>query len=122
MFDSAINSTTQAIQKIATKSVLSPALWLVGIAIIPLTYASTIETAYQEMFVWLLVAVIVFPMAAFIYFGIKNPDRLHSEDYLLENRRIEYNILGDEKNKSPKTIEGKLTANTHVERLGGDEK
>ena len=46
---------------------------------------------------------------AYIYWSIKDPDRLQTENYQLEQQRIK--TIGDERHPG-KVIEGTLTANT----------
>jgi hypothetical protein len=46
---------------------------------------------------------------AYIYWSIKDPDRLQTENYQLEQQRIK--TIGDERDPG-KVIEGTLTANT----------
>jgi hypothetical protein len=54
---------------------------------------------------------------AYIYWSIKDPDRLQTENYQLEQRRI--TLLGDERNPG-KVIEGiPLTANTAAPMVAG---
>ena len=46
---------------------------------------------------------------AYIYWSIKNPDRLQTESFQLEQQRMK--VIGDERHPG-KEIEGTLTANT----------
>lgn len=46
---------------------------------------------------------------AYIYWSIKDPNRLQTENYQLEQQRIK--VIGDERHPG-KTIEGTLTSNT----------
>jgi hypothetical protein len=49
---------------------------------------------------------------AYIYWSIKDPDRLQTEDYQLEQRRI--NLLGDERHPGKVIEAAPLTANTTI--------
>ena len=65
----------------------------------PLTYVLWIA-----FLVWIFVGI----GTAYIYWSIKGPDRLQTENYQLEQQRIK--VIGDERHPG-KVIEGTLTAN-----------
>jgi hypothetical protein len=56
--------------------------------------------------------------AAYIFWSIKNPDRLQTESYQLEQQRIR--TIGDERHPG-KVIEGTLTANTAAPMVAGNQ-
>jgi hypothetical protein len=84
----------RAVARVTTRSALNPILWLAGI-VSPLSLTLAAIWA-SDLALWFLVigalpvAVSIF---AYIYFMIRDPDRLQSEEYNLERHRIEH--LGD---------------------------
>jgi membrane protein implicated in regulation of membrane protease activity len=55
---------------------------------------------------------------AYIFWSIKSPDRLQTENYQLEQQRIK--VIGDERHPG-KVIEGTLTANTAAPMVAGNQ-
>ncbi|MBB4236671.1 hypothetical protein [Rhizobium esperanzae] len=77
-----------------TKSVMSPMLWLLGISLTTLLPTIYFTTGHiQELLTYSVVVIIAAALVFFAYFAIKEPDRLQSEDYLIEQRRIA--LLGE---------------------------
>lgn len=113
-------SSSSAVHKVATKSILSSLLWLTGILIAPLTYGALAVGPMQVGFMGLLVVLVVTDIGAYLFFAWKSPDRLQSEEYLLENRRIEYGLLGDDRKPAP-VVDAEVVANTHVLSSGTTE-
>ncbi|WP_156411767.1 hypothetical protein [Ensifer sp. Root954] len=105
----------EAIQRMTTKSVLTPMLLLLAIALTTLLPAIYFSTGWtQEVLTYLVVLVVVVSVGFYTYFAIRDPDRLQSEEYLVELRRIA--VLG-ETGKPIQTIDGKAeqTPNVFVE-------
>ena len=83
-------SYADAVTKMSTKSVMSPYLWMAGITLGILVPGIVLTTGYVQLILTLLVVgVIAFGIGAFAYFMLKEPDRLQSEDYQIETRRIQ---------------------------------
>lgn len=84
----------EAIERMTTKSVMSPMLWLLGISLttlLPTIYFTT--GRIQELLTYSVIVLIGAALAFFGYFAIREPDRLQSEEYLIEQRRIA--LLGE---------------------------
>ncbi|KRD56991.1 hypothetical protein ASE71_10595 [Ensifer sp. Root954] len=90
-------------------------LLLLAIALTTLLPAIYFSTGWtQEVLTYLVVLVVVVSVGFYTYFAIRDPDRLQSEEYLVELRRIA--VLG-ETGKPIQTIDGKAeqTPNVFVE-------
>jgi small-conductance mechanosensitive channel len=86
-------NTGEAVQRVTTKSVMSPYLIFSGIALPTLMPALLFTTGAAQMMAMVLIGLIVITvMGALIYFSAREPDRLQSEEYRTEMRRID--ILG----------------------------
>jgi hypothetical protein len=76
--------------------VLTPLLILNGLVTIPSMAAGTFaEGVYQLFLMALAGVVVVVTIGTFIYFAVKDPDRIHSEQYQLAAQG--YRLLGDER-------------------------
>lgn len=80
----------RAAARISTNSALNPLLWLCAIISAPCLLLATLSAA--EMAIWLLLLG-AFPVAvaliAYLYFMLRDPNRLQSEQYLLDRYRLE---------------------------------
>lgn len=110
-----ISGWSAAVQSVATKSAMTPIQWLAGIAglafapLVPLTTG-----AIQAVSLTALISCLIVSFGIYLYWLIKDPDRLQSEDYRLENRRID--LLGDDQHREdPRVINAEPVANTHIE-------
>ncbi len=92
-------------------------LWLLGISmttLLPAVYMT--DGRIQELLTYLVVLVVVSGIAFFAYFAIREPDRLQSEEYLTELRRI--SLLGESgKEFTMIDLSAQQTPNTSVEGL-----
>lgn len=118
MLEGFLNSSHHAVQKVATKSVLSGMLWLVGLSIGPLTYGSLQPGPMQIVFMGLLALLLLVALGAYWYFALNDPNRLQSEEYLLERTRLDYSVLGDNRNKAITLDANAVTGNTHLLQSG----
>ncbi|WJR67651.1 hypothetical protein QTA58_02480 [Neorhizobium sp. CSC1952] len=108
----------EAIQRMTTKSAMSPMLWLLGIALTTLLPAVYLTTGHvQEILTYLVAIVVISGVGFFAYFALRDPDRLQSEEYLTEIRRIS---LLRESGKQPTTIDLSVEQEPNVFVEGGE--
>jgi hypothetical protein len=108
--------------KMATRSALSPGIWLCGIIGVPCIAAAV--NADFWVAVWLLVVFTILVLGVFVIFvfhSIKRPELLQSEDYLLKKDAI--TIYGSSSYSGPDVaqivIEGSATSKeTAMRSLG----
>ena len=75
----------QTSAKLATRSVMSPGLWLIALVGIPCVSGAVVAQGWIEF--WLLAIFTVLSIGTFSIFvmhSLKNPTLLQSEDYLLK--------------------------------------
>ncbi|PDS79165.1 hypothetical protein CO667_10130 [Rhizobium sp. L43] len=82
-----------------TKSILSPLLWIA----VP-SFAFTIIGAYlmpdmRTLLVYSAIGLLVYVLLAYMYFALREPDRLQSEEFRIDSRRIE--LLGQQGSDIP---------------------
>ncbi|AYM13046.1 hypothetical protein G6L58_17215 [Agrobacterium tumefaciens] len=79
-----------AVTRMSTKNVMSPYLWMAGITLGILIPGIVLTTGPVQIILTSLVAgVIIFGIGVFVYFALTEPDRLQSEEYQIETRKIE---------------------------------
>ncbi|MFX4222522.1 MAG: hypothetical protein ACMVO3_17095 [Thalassobaculum sp.] len=84
----------RAVARVTTRSALNPILWLSGIVTpISIILATTSSAHFAPWLLALGAIPVLVSITAYIYFMVKDPDRLQSEEYNLERQRIEH--LGD---------------------------
>jgi len=73
-------------------NVLTPALWLSGASVIPFLLATIVREQWiRNIALGIGFLCFLVPIAGYVYFAIRQPDRLQSETYLL--RREEFQML-----------------------------
>jgi hypothetical protein len=98
------------IEKVSTKSALSPLIWLAAAL---LTFTLGAAFVDKSLMNWLLLAtfgVILLIAGCYIYLMMKKPHLLGSEEHQLKMHQL----LGDERNGSNVTIDVTPTANNHI--------
>ena len=103
-------------ERIRTGSVIAPLLaltFMVGLFALAISWSSNSSVING---LWCLFALcVIFTILAYIWWSIKEPERLQTEDYRLARHRID--VIGDERDPNdPKVIEGTPSANTHLMR------
>lgn len=77
--------------RVRVRNILNPALWLCAVST-PTCLVFAWLAGFQSAVGWVLVCVGVLPVIstvlAFFLFAWKAPDRLQSEEFVLENRRL----------------------------------
>lgn len=104
-----------SVERTITKSVMSPLLILCAIALpvlgtaIYLT-AGEVQVTLTYLFAFILISTVVF----YSYFAFREPERLQSEDYRIEMRRID--VLGEPGREAPVLeLKAEQTPNLAVE-------
>lgn len=93
-------ATKSSLDAVSTKSVLSPALWLVGILTVVLIPSTPLLPFWAAVAGWSLLGLVVLGTSgAFLFFCFTNPTLLRSEEYSLRERAL--SIYGD--GKTPAT-------------------
>jgi hypothetical protein len=84
-----------AVERVRTNSAMNPLLWLCGCSL-PFTVWGAVWAPYPNsvIFLCLAAASILSAIAAYFIWMFRDPNRLQSEDYQLENQRM---LLGDER-------------------------
>lgn len=84
-----------AIERVRTNSAMNPLLWLNGCSL-PFTITGAIwaPTPVNYGLLAIAVATILASVIAYFIWMFRDPNRLQSEDYQLENQRM---LLGDER-------------------------
>jgi hypothetical protein len=109
--------TPLAANKVATRNILNPLLWLCAIV----TPASLVAAPFASgaLLTVLLITALVPPactLAAYGYWTFKEPNRLQSEDFVLQKQWLDTNaLIGD--NRTQQVIDvtpgqSQMTANT----------
>ncbi len=77
------------IERVSTKSILNPLLWLCAIILLTGIPAVCLLAGVPQVLLMLLIAfVVVVTIAAYFMWSFKDPDRLQSEDYQLARHKI----------------------------------
>ncbi len=77
---------------IVKRTALNAALWIVGL-ISPLSLilaAFTPMEAWRPVFFWFAGCPLFFACAVFLYFMVRDPDRLQSEEYRIKQQALKY--------------------------------
>jgi hypothetical protein len=103
--------------RVRVRSALNPALWLCGIvSISSFSIGAWSSGAFQTALFVVGCAPISLVIGAFIYFMIRDPDRLQSEDYLIQQRAL--TLIQEKGGKipiSPTSIE--VIANPYAKQI-----
>jgi hypothetical protein len=107
--------------QVGTRSVLNPMLWLCGIASPTFTVGALLaDGALVTLFAISAAAPLVIAMAAYLWFMFKDPDRLQSEPFRIEQQWVQAQI-GDNRTHQVVTVPTDariLTANTALSGEG----
>lgn len=96
------------LDKVETKSVLSPGLWLVAACFGAAVPISIFGPFWAAIVIWVITTIVVLgTFGIFIFHSVKNPTLLRSEEYSLKSQALA--IYGDG-SKSPKEIAGILSS------------
>lgn len=97
------------------KNVLTPILWIIAllVSLLVATLAAGTNEAFTWVFAALLVLVVLFALVQYQYFAIKDPNKLQSEDFriqqdtlsLVHGRGIEPRLPNQENTQNPHIIE-----------------
>lgn len=104
------------IQRVQTSSVIAPLLALdIIVGLLALAMSAVLgETKLVYGICLAFGLCVATTIVAYIYWSFASPDRLQSENYMLEQKRI--GLLGDERDpNNPRTIEARATSNTVIE-------
>lgn len=113
LFERLTHLAEHAIARLKVSSALNPCLWLIGIAI-PFGLFTAFFSTGLVQYVALLIAIspIILFFIAYVYFMLKNPDKLRSEEY--ELRKIALELI-EEKGGSIAIAESSVEAIANVE-------
>jgi hypothetical protein len=77
------------IERVKSNNVLNPLLWICGITELFAVPAALLSQGYVQIFFCALAAIpIVFALLAYFIWMFKDPNRLHSEEYLIQREII----------------------------------
>ncbi len=94
---------SDAIARMSTKNVMSPLLWGSGVMVSLLLVAAIfIDGTARNVLIALVAVNVIFVLAAYTYFALKDPDRLQSEDLAMARQHFQ---LLRETGKSPATLD-----------------
>jgi hypothetical protein len=118
---SRLSGSQWAMEKIKTNSAINPLLWLAALVLPTSLTGAYFLPEFRLMFVSAMVVVITAPIIAYFIWMFRDPNRLQSEDYQLENQRM---LLGDERHPGI-VIEGRANVpnvpNVRQSQSGGDQ-
>jgi hypothetical protein len=92
LFEKISTTTTSAVKEIHQRSALNPLLWLVGVTIVPSLSAAVVLQDHPTVLAALIVLgflPVVAVCGVAIYFAVRKPERLQSEDYLIRHEALE---------------------------------
>jgi hypothetical protein len=117
IIDRLTRSSQEATSRIRVHSALNPALWLCSvISVSSFALAAFGEASMRMPFLWVGCVPVGLVVFAYLYFMMRDPDRLQSEDYLIQKRAL---ALIQEKGQtipvSPASVE--MIANPYTQRL-----
>ncbi len=85
------------IERVSTKSVLNPLLWLCGICEIFAVPAAVISKGGLQVFLCCLAGLpVIAAIIAYFIFMFRDPDRLQSEDYQINRQKISHGTKEEE--------------------------
>lgn len=92
--DEMVRTSLTRLETVRVKTALNPLLWLVGLTTpLALLAASVVPDQAVRLALLAFAALpVVATISAYIYFAIKDPDRLQSEEHLIRQRALQ--ILG----------------------------
>jgi hypothetical protein len=73
-------------------SALNPLLWLAGLGGSLCFFAANFITAFAGWLICTGILCIVSPIIAYVYFAIKDPNRLQSEEYQIHQQKIQHQL------------------------------
>lgn len=99
-------------ERVSTKSALSPLIWLEAVLVPATLISATFDKELRNILVVAVVLVLALIATCYVYFMLKNPSMLGSEDHQYRMHQL----MGDDRNKGTLTlIEATPTANTHLD-------
>jgi len=107
-----LNVAQSILSRVATRSILNPLLWLVGLVLVFFCFVLWIDREMATQFVWVVIGIVSVAVIAYVAFALFAPDRLQSEEHqqsMLLLRSIKY------QDSSGQVIEG------NVERINVDQ-
>lgn len=91
MKEQLLQSLISRVGIVRTKSVLNPLLWLTAFVLItflPAAGVAGFSSAVGIVLVAIAILAVLVTLGAYVYFAIKNPDRLQSEEFLLRQQEL----------------------------------
>jgi hypothetical protein len=112
------HTAESAAMHLRVRSALYPALWMCGIVTpVSLVGAFAAEGMAQALFFGVAVIPVVLSGVGFLYFMIKDPDRLQSEDYRIQKQALE--LIEEKGGKIPVALASvQAIANPRPKALG----
>ncbi|WP_156647611.1 hypothetical protein [Methylobacterium sp. Leaf87] len=110
-----ITALKSGAETLKTESALNPLLWPMACILATMGAVAIFDHDLARMMFWFAVAFGALIAVAYLYFMIRAPDRLQSEKYQLDSRRLELGL--DENHTSIKTIDMKPSANTRIKSM-----
>ena len=106
------------VERVRTNSALNPLLWLCGVTLFFTTPGAIWgPSPISYIFLALACATVAAPILAYFIWMFRDPDKIQSEHYQLERRKID--LLGDERHRGPPLIDGELVDNKRLKDLAG---
>ncbi|HCJ7736025.1 TPA: hypothetical protein NV433_004448 [Citrobacter freundii] len=95
MFEQFGRLSQSAVKNLHIKSALNPILWLCAIAIpmlawVAIYFSKTPFYLVVYIMVFLISVLVLVACGVFIYFAVKKPEKLQSEDYQLRHESIQW--------------------------------
>lgn len=87
-----LDSLVSRLGVIRTRSVLNPVLWLMSVVLVVLVPAAGVAgftSAVGLVFIAVALLVVLVAVAAYIYFALRDPDRLQSEEFVLKQQELQ---------------------------------
>lgn len=99
--------------KIRIKNAFNPILYLV--VVVGIVVSMAFNAGVDEKFIWAILGLFFFVIVAacwaYFYFMIKDPDRLHSEEFQLKKHTLE---MEHGMGLIPHSVDGPLGGNPHI--------
>jgi hypothetical protein len=102
------------VEKIGTKSALSPLIWLAAVLVPATVVAAGFDKELRNVFLWFTGLDILVILAAYLYFMLRKPEMLGSEDHQYRTQ-----LMGDERRSSITVIDATPTANNRLSDAKG---